>query len=306
VLPVIHIGYPKTGTTTLQKALFARHPQIANLGEPREHEQALQAARAAWASCDSNPRKYRPLDRDEARALWRKALADCAPGTVPVFSKETLLLPDFYNGPADERMPRALRAVVGDVRIMIVIRQQIRMIESLFLFQAKGPKYEEPARWIEEQADKMALLDFHTLINSYASVFGRENVGVFLFEQLQNDPRDFARAIARFVGVDAAQASDLITGERHNERVSQRYLMYSKFRKKLGLYVPIGALLPARVKDRFNAFMRSGERAKFRLADDLVAKLENDYRSSNSRLAEDWNLPLRDFNYPLEAASGSR
>ena len=306
MLPVIHIGYPKSGTTTLQKALFARHPQIASLGEPREHEQALQAARAAWASCDANPRKYRPLDQDKARALWRNALADCPPGTVPVFSKETLTLPDFYNGPADDRMARALRAVVGDVRIVIVIRQQIRMIESLFLFQAKGPKYQEPARWIEEQADKMALLDFQTLISIYAAVFGRENVGVFLFEHLQKDPMEFARAIARFIGVDEAQAADLIMGERHNERVSQRYLMYAKLRKKLGLYVPIGALLPAGMKDRFNAFMRSGKRAQFRLPDDLVAKLENDYRKSNSLLLKDWNLPLAEFNYPLDGASAMR
>jgi hypothetical protein len=123
---------------------------------------------------------------------------------------------------------------------------------------------------------------------------------------LQRDPMDFARAIARFVGVDETQAADLITGERHNERVSQRYLMYSKLRKKLGLYVPIGTLLPAGMKDRFNTFMRSGERAKFRLADNLVVKLENDYRASNSRLLADWNLPLREFDYPLDAASGSR
>lgn len=302
MLPVIHIGYPKTGTTTLQKALFARHSQIASLGEPCEHEQALQAARAAWASCDGNPRKHRALRQGEAQELWRKALGDCPPGSVPVFSKETLTLPDFYEGPDDDRMPRALRAVVGDARIMIVIRQQIRMIESLFLFQAKGPKYQEPAKWIEEQADKLALLDFHTLINSYVEVFGKVNVGVFLFEHLQKEPMEFARTIARFVGVDEAQAADLITGERHNVRVSARYLMYSKLRKKLGLYIPIGSALPVSMKDRFNSFMASGERAQFRLPDELVKKLENEYRRSNSLLFRKWDLPLSEFGYPLETS----
>jgi hypothetical protein len=33
-LPVFHIGANKVGSTTLQKALFARHPDVANLGKP--------------------------------------------------------------------------------------------------------------------------------------------------------------------------------------------------------------------------------------------------------------------------------
>ena len=30
----IHIGYPKTGSTTLQKAFFSKHPEIFHLGVP--------------------------------------------------------------------------------------------------------------------------------------------------------------------------------------------------------------------------------------------------------------------------------
>jgi hypothetical protein len=303
LLPVIHIGFPKTGTTTLQKALFARHSQIANLGEPVENEQALQAVRAAWASCDRNPRKHRMLDTDKARELWREALSQCPAGSVPVFSKETLTLPDFYEGPSDDRMPRALRSVVGDARIMIVIRQQIRMIESLYLFQAKGSRYQKPAIWIEEQADKLGLLDFHTLSKSYAQVFGKANVGVFLFEHLQTNPAEFARAIARFVGVDEMQAVDLISGERHNTRVSQRYFLYSKVRKKLGLYMPFGKLIPLRAKNAFNSFMSGGKRAQFELPGVLVQKLEAGYRASNSLLLREWDLPLSEFRYPLDSSS---
>jgi hypothetical protein len=38
-LPVaVHIGFPKTGTTTHQKHLFAKHAQVSYLGKPYESD----------------------------------------------------------------------------------------------------------------------------------------------------------------------------------------------------------------------------------------------------------------------------
>ena len=34
----LHIGFPKTGTTTLQKHLFTEHSQIVYLGKPTRSE----------------------------------------------------------------------------------------------------------------------------------------------------------------------------------------------------------------------------------------------------------------------------
>ena len=84
MLPVVHVGFHKCGSTTLQSALFDRHPQVANLGEPRENENALEAMRNVWESCHENPRKRSPFDADRGRALWQEALATVPPGRVPV------------------------------------------------------------------------------------------------------------------------------------------------------------------------------------------------------------------------------
>ena len=41
--PLIHIGVGKTGTTTLQNNLFARHSGILNVGRPYANEEFKQA-----------------------------------------------------------------------------------------------------------------------------------------------------------------------------------------------------------------------------------------------------------------------
>ena len=299
MLPVLHVGFHKCGSTTLQGALFANHPQIANLGEPREDPTALEAISGIWKSCDANPRKRRDFDLDRSRGLWQQALAKIAPGKVPVFSKETLTLSDFYAEPGDDRIPKRLRSVVGPAKIIIVVRHQIRLVESLFLFHAKGFRYEAAEQWLSSRSDDLRLYRYHVMVNSFVEHFGRENVAVFLFEELKADAAAFARQICKFIGVDAETGAALIRGERRNRRVSQRYLLYSKLRRGLGMYFQFGRMVPGPLRQAFNNFVMAGAEAKVQLPRNWVTKLEQSFRDDNRRLAQEWGLPLGKYDYPL-------
>ncbi|MEX0803110.1 MAG: sulfotransferase [Candidatus Binatia bacterium] len=300
MLPVIHVGFHKCGSTTLQGALFQRHPQIANLGEPDEDPGALEAVRGVWQSCHPDPRKRSDFDADRSQALWQDALARIAPGKVPVFSKETLTLAEFYSEPGDDRIATKLHSVVGAARIVIVVRHQIGLIESLYLFHAKGSRWEPAEQWLRSRSDgPLRLYRYHTVAESFVKRFGRENVAVLLFEDLKADAAEFARQLCQFIGVDSEQGAALIRGERRNKRVSRRYLIYSKLRKGLGMYVPLGRIVPGPVREAFNNFVTAGEDAKVRLPDAWVREMESYYRDDNCRLAQEWSLPLGKYGYPI-------
>lgn len=299
IVPVIHVGFHKCGSTTLQADLLHRHPAIDYLGEPREEPRSTEAMRIVRDSCYVDPRKRVPFDRERSRALWQAALADVLPGRTPVFSKESLTQPEFYQSPGDRRLPQRLREVVGEVRILIVTRNQLKLIESLYLFQAKGMHVEPIEQWLDSRCGEFSQYRFHTVAESFAAEFGRENVMMIAFEDLKADARSFARRVCDFIGVDSETGASLISGQHRNRRVSQRYLAYSKLRKSLGLYVPIGSLLPRSLRRRFNDFVMSGADARIELPQGWAAKMADEFRDDNRMLARDWGVPVEKYGYPI-------
>ena len=299
IQPVLHVGFHKCGSTTLQAALLDRHPEIEYLGEPREEPRATEAIRLVRDSCYTVERKRIPFDLERSRALWQESLSDIRPGRIPVFSKESLTQPEFFESPEDRRLPERLRAVVGPARILIVTRHQIRLIESLYLFHARGVHFEPIEQWLESRGDELGQYRFHTVAESFAAAFGRDNVAVIPFEDLKADSKEFARRVCAFIGVDTEKGAELIGAAHRNKRVSQRYLAYAKLRKALGLYVPIGSLLPAALRRGFNDFVSGGADARMELPSNWLVKMEDHFRDDNRRLARDWSIPVEKYGYPV-------
>jgi hypothetical protein len=300
VLPVLHVGFHKSGSTTLQRALFERHPEIANLGEPREEPNAFEAMRGVWDSCHFKPKKRTPLDVEKSRRHWKQAMAEVPSGKVPLFSKESLTQCEYYEAAGDRRIAERLHSVVGPARIIIVVRHQIRLIESLYLFHAKGARYEPAEQWLRARSNgPMQIYSYHAMAQPFVEVFGRENVAIFMFEDLKTDAAELARRMCEFIGVDPERGAALMRGERRNARVSHRYLVYSRLRKALGMYVPLGRLVPDRVRNAFNAIITGGDEAKIELPAGWVKEMETYYRDDNRRLAKEWALPLEQYGYPL-------
>src|SRR3546814_8538826 len=81
---IIHPGFIKTGTTSLQEFLFFAHPQVHALGHP--HGSSLDArisnALRRIEGYDSDP--------EELRSALAVALEAIPAGCVPVLSDETL------------------------------------------------------------------------------------------------------------------------------------------------------------------------------------------------------------------------
>ena len=207
---------------------------------------------------------------------------------------------EFCSEPGDSALRGRLRSIVGPAKIIIVVRNQIRLIESLYLVRAKGFHCEPLDRWLKAKGGlPLQFYKFYKVSQCFAEAFGRENVAVFPLEELKADPKLFARRICEFIGVDPTPATDLLRNERRNMRVSQRYLTYSKLRKAMGMYIPLGCLLPRPLRNGLDRLIRSGEEASIALPSDWIAEIERYYRCDNRQLAEEWRLPIERYGYPV-------
>lgn len=324
--PCIHIGMPKTGTKTLQMCLFARHSQVDFLGtytghpkrwprQCRDRDVEELMAELIW------DRHERP-DLERAAACFKRAVKPSLDrGLTPVWSWESLM----ENRPEVQRQrAENLKVIFGDCKIIATIRHPIKLLESLYLQLLKRdniggmahvgrpPRYEPIDEWILENWDRIgdapkSHLEYPEALEIYADVFGRENVGVFLFEQLLNDPRRYYAGVCEFVGIAAEEAISHCEGERENQRWTRQQMMRlqsihsSWIASTVFRYSPRGfrRRLLGLHDDHGCAILHREPAARATISTPLKERVHEKTRAGNRRLMEQWNLPLADYQYPV-------
>ena len=210
-LPVVlHVGFSKTGTTTLQKHLYAHHPQIAYLG--KEYAQpGLKAALTAMLGAESTVWDPEPL-----RALLKAAVQNAVrpEHRVLVLSDETLV---SYSKVRDRGLvARRLLELFPRARILFTIRSQWSLLRVAYLARGRmlagvphphGGRFVSWPAWIDHvEADPersyLGHSDFARTIRFYLNEVGAGRVGVFPLEGLADDPDGHESRICAFLGVD--------------------------------------------------------------------------------------------------------
>ena len=200
---VIHIGLHKTGTTWLQRRVFADpamgYVSTAN-GQSNE-------ATDAFVTCD-------PLafDPDQARARFRPLLDEAtAKGLVPVISQERLSSdPSFGGYYFTDVVDRLVRAF-GAVKFLLTIREQRGMLLALYrqavrsggthtLTQMIGTG-KEPTGWAPTIRPEYLMYD--RMIEHLSERVGRENLCVLPLELMRSDPKDYLARLQAFTGATA-------------------------------------------------------------------------------------------------------
>jgi hypothetical protein len=212
---LLHIGLPKTGTTSLQELVFSAHPEICDFGQT-----------TVWDDPDAKTVLKALLLGDETdSAAARSILADAARRRPAiVISDEALTLGEFMLRAT--RWPvrsdhvataRRARALLGDAQVLIVLRNQADWIESWRLQGLKSGKYVETdyRGWLEQDLGASAerlltLLDYDALYHAYCQAFGPGQVHVRFYERYSDRFDDLAAECAELIGVDAERARLLL------------------------------------------------------------------------------------------------
>jgi Sulfotransferase family len=303
---VVHIGFHKTGTTWLQKAVFPYHPRLYPYVSDRVWDDPF--LRCIVADSD------REFDPERARTAYETGLqrsGPLPPDQVVVVSAERLSGHAASGGYDTFRIAGRLHAVVPEARVLIVVRSQIDMIESEYR-QLVGEGYRgrisslwSSDAWKRVQFD-LGQYEYDTLVREYQRLFGSENVGVFTYEGVVADRNRYLARLASFFGVEpfelgpAAAELDVHPGLPNRGLGLLRSLNHFR-RTELNPFpvVDIGVwwrgpiVVMARALPRRRHLIPGAKRKE----------LAERYREPNDRLAK--LVPTEDFGPFMAALSGS-
>jgi len=314
---VVHVGLPKTGTTTLQAHLFPGHPGIEYLGKYVGREPELyhpdvhglvRMLRTADETAAASPEAHAVLARFEAGA--REA------GRVVVLSDEGMI----SSGPRHRAaVARSVRALLGPCRILVVLRNPVDLAESLYIQKMVWPQGSVPGAlgsvhwrsiddWLDEQRQApgggvLSNLDYAGAIHTLEGVFGRDAIGIFLLERLREDGEAYYRSLLEFLGVEVEIGLELVARKRENVRVTQRQFHDLRDRCRS----PVSGFVlrhgPASLRRRIMDSVRAADpdddsgAARAPMSAEQAARITDDTREGNRRLAETYGLPLERYGY---------
>ena len=192
--PLIHIGYHKTATTWLQERLFI---------DPLGYVPVMSHAEVSQHIVSPNGLKF---DKGSAPALIAQRVADISEGRIPIISSEILCGNPFYGGRESDVFANRLKMSFPNAKIFISIREQHRMLVSLYMqYLSRGgtltcERFFLCAPEIGYYRFSPQHLEFHRLIEYYIQLFGKQNVCVLTQEQLAGDMQSYVEALASFSG----------------------------------------------------------------------------------------------------------
>ncbi|NQT18017.1 MAG: sulfotransferase [Planctomycetes bacterium] len=319
----IHVGLPKTATTMLQDHLFARHSGVEYLGTyhvkaKRKYNKCRD--KAVQEIIDQLIHRGRSCpDLARCRHLFAQSVVPAMEaGRVPLWSWESLGLSRF-----NVRQARAenLRAVFEECKVVIALRNPLRLVESVY-FQnlratnvggkyryGRGPRYLTIDRWLEQSwtatgKAPLSHLDYAATVDLFARTFGKESVGVFLFEELVEDNAAFIESLCRFIGIDPQEGIDLAAERRGADRWTVEQIERLK-RAQGSLFRSTAFRFVSRRRRReMMGFLPDGtapggERARAPISERWQERIVERTREGNQRLVEQWGLPMEKFGYPL-------
>lgn len=317
----LHIGMPKTGTTTLQSHLFPEHPDLDYLGTyikwkgtPQQNCRDTEVLEFAQELLWKN---FRNPNMTRCKELYNKwADHAAAEDKALLWSWESLM---ENNHTVQLIRAENLKEVAGEARVIACLRHPVSLMESLYVqllkrdnigeHAKKGKKhrFESVEQWLKNGLAKGRAptnhLDYAETLQVFAGVFGKENIKVLLFEQLVENQDAFIRELCEFIEIDPEQGIQLARGKRTNERWSQEQLDRLKALNRS----PLRAL-QFRFSDK-NKRARllgihpdtppTGPKAIVDIPLELKREIKERTRGGNRMLQEQWGLPLEQYGYPV-------
>lgn len=227
---LLHIGFPKCMSTSLQRDLFAAHPEMMFLGWGLPDTEHGWISDEISALCEVGIRYEKVLNfrKSSAKKVFDRYLSEFEKDSSKraiCLSYESFSFTMHYDIDPVIKANR-LRYLLGkDTKVLIVIRNQLDLIRSYYFECVRGgyPGYFAPF------LDYIFHYQFHSIISDlrycqlyrlYCRMFGKENVMLLPMEAIVASPREAVESICEFSGVSTGN----FPLQRHNDSNDRRYL----------------------------------------------------------------------------------
>lgn len=306
-LPIIHIGYPKTGTTWFQNHFYPNLINYRHIKRPEVFKHLIEP----------DIFSYSPL-------ICRKELEITAENIVIC---EELLLGGidigYGNGSYIKEMAIRLKQTFPKGRIIIFIRNQIDVIASWYYqYIRTGGSYSVKKYLFRKGMYNMfykeydlfsfKILEYDKIIDLYYSIFGSENVDVFIYEDFLIQKEAFIKDFMTSYGLEIKNSSSIKYAAKPNKRYRIIILHLARLVnlftnrnhvfKRYIFNIPYLFELSLRIFEKLNNFSIFGSRSsnKSILGKETIAYIKEYYKESNKRLMEKYKIVgINKHNYPL-------
>jgi hypothetical protein len=292
---ILHIGLPKTGTTSCQEALFAnremllrRHrmfyPSVAPshnsmlsvmfLEDPRTNVKVKSLGITTREGAEALRRRYfAQMEANLAQASWDTlVLSSEGLSTVPLSSLE--------------RLRDWLRTYADDWTVLFWARHPVAYTTSNIQQHIKS------GRCLEDAVTKPPMTQFRRRASDAFQVFGRENVKLTAFEEARQEPGGIVAAFCRRLGLPETTAMEVARSSvARNESMSLlATLLLSSLNRQRPRFVD-GQMNPERREHDIKMFQRiKGE--KFRLPPEAEMEIRQKSRTDVEWLNETFGTEL--------------
>jgi len=320
----IHIGYPKTATTTLQKYLFPYHSELEYL---REDGKNLSFFRDMVFSRENYVKKNIDFYRQELLKFMKidKNKYIYSEESLTSFGMYFRFEPSPYIWTVElNSIARKLKTIFKNisifkqVKIIVTIRKQDDMIKSMYaqVFNMVFKRFrltnnfEKFMKYSFKNKDQFILdaLDYNSVIGTYEELFGKENICVLVFEELKRDKNSFIKKLCDFLQIDADEALKLLQDKHTNKRSSKTGIYQSDERRiteLLGYYknrlgtgsLGLGDSFIFKLLDKIYI---PGKKLKIEINSEYDKKLNELFKNGNRKLSQRYYLNLDKWEYYYE------
>lgn len=312
---LVHVGYPKTATTTLQNTVFSKLPGLRYLGKP--FSRALQRVEESII-VDDDAAFARKLP--DYRGLFAEALSDrpCA----AALSHEGLLRYNRHHARGGNPLARTcsrvadvLTGMADRTRILLTIRRQEDLVISFCqhfpVLEETGLGFHEYLATALEAPDEGLLgsLRYDRIAGLYADRFGRENVIVLPYEELVQDAARFSVVVAEAIGADAADFQRLLRSRREKQGVRDGLKRIRVDPTETAIIRLTRRLVPRQLRVKSlpggSAIKSLLRQRRLRTATEIayqeheIARIRELFSKPNRALAETYDIDLMGYGYAL-------
>lgn len=303
---IVHIGFPKTGTSLFQKRIFPHLEGIKYVN--------YNASKKFFKELIFEDDLY--YEGAEKKAESKQFLD---PEKPTLFSFEALVGPAFINSGMNRKTVAIRLKELGTEKVIITIRNQYDAIVSLYKQYLqeggtlnlsdflRGPKNHYFGTF------NLSFLRYYKLLEWYKTIYGEENILVLLYEDLKHNPEKITRDLKTFLNVSDKIEIPAIMENKSLSLPSLKILKvanhftHNRFRPS-SVISPMITTWKIRVfmETILDPFFRRLTKKNLKLSADDRVLITDYYAKSNKKIVDKYMLPLDQYNYPISKSNPSQ
>ena len=302
----LHVGFSKTGTTTLQQFLFSKHSQIEYLGKPYTDD-ILKIQLHRLITQESLVYDHKAFAQYFSEKVLKK---EHGSKRSILISDETLV--SYSKVPDKGIVAQRIKKVFPAAKLIITIRNQLEILKAAYLSRGRlllnvPGKYEglhvSFEDWLELsyrniERSYLGHVDYFKTIDYYSRLFGRDNVCILLLEELIHRPEEYVKKLAGFLDIDFDEAMTLVVEKHANKGIPQSRLEFESLMTKFfpfhHFFLVLGML---KLYFLFKRVIKKDQYADVSIPAGWRKRLETLYCQGNRKLSSVYQLPVEKYGY---------